>query len=42
MYNDLIFAHCGGDPVKMNELRRFEVFDFFNFLENNEKKMKNG
>lgn len=41
MYNELIFSHCGGDPVKISELKRFDIFDFFSFIENNEKKLKN-
>jgi hypothetical protein len=40
-YNELIFLHCDGDPSKMNELKRFDIFDFFTFIENNEKKIKN-
>jgi len=37
-YNELIFNHCDGDPAKMEALRRFDIFDFFAFIENNEKK----
>lgn len=42
MFDELIFTHCEGDPVKINELKRFDVFDFFSFIENNEKRLKNG
>ena len=42
MYDDLIFSHCQGDPSKIRELKRFDVFEFFTFIENNEKKLKNG
>jgi hypothetical protein len=42
MFDELIFSHCGGDPVKIRELKRFDIMDFFSFLENNENKMKNG
>lgn len=40
MYNELIFWHSGGDPVRMSELKRFDVFDFFSFIEINERKLK--
>lgn len=42
MYDELIFTHCAGDPVKIAELKRFDIFDFFSFLENNEKRLSNG
>lgn len=40
MFNELIFYHCAGDPLKIAELKKFDIFDFFDFIENNEKKMK--
>lgn len=42
MYDELIFLHCSGDPVKISELKKYDVFDFFSFIENNERKFKNG
>jgi hypothetical protein len=40
MYDELIFGHCGGDPVKISELKKFDIHDFFSFIENNERKLK--
>jgi hypothetical protein len=41
MYDELIFSHCGGDPVKITALKRYDIVDFFSYLENNERRMKN-
>ena len=36
--NELIFSVCDGDPLRMNELRKFNVFDFYQFINNFSKK----
>jgi hypothetical protein len=33
-WNDLLYMVCGKDPGKMRELVKFDVFDFFNYIEN--------
>lgn len=32
-WSDLIYDACGKDPVKMRELVKFDVIEFFGFLE---------
>lgn len=41
-YSELIFNVTGGDPLAMDKLRRYDVFEFFRFIENYETKVKNG
>jgi len=36
----LIFAVCDGKASEMNELKRFEIMEFFDYIEN--KSRKNG
>jgi len=38
-WNDLIYMVCGKDPGRMRELVKFDVFEFFAYVENS---MKNG
>jgi hypothetical protein len=33
-WRDLIFAACGKDPGKMNEVVKMDVFDFFAYIDN--------
>jgi hypothetical protein len=37
-WNDLIYTMCEGDPVQMSTVVRFDIFDFFAFVENFMKK----
>jgi hypothetical protein len=41
-WSDMLFAVTEGDPVKMDRLCRFDVFEFFSFVKNFEKKIKDG
>jgi hypothetical protein len=40
-YSELIFQVTDGDPSAMQELRRFDIFEFFRFIDNYENKIKN-
>ena len=31
---------CKGEPAGMRELKKFDIFDFFAFIENYEKELK--
>jgi hypothetical protein len=33
-WSDIIYKVCKGDAANMRELRRLDVFEFFNYLEN--------
>jgi hypothetical protein len=33
-WNDLLFTVCDKDPGKMRELMKFNIFEFFDYLEN--------
>ena len=33
-YNELIYTVCKGSPGEMNELKRFDIFDFFAYINN--------
>lgn len=37
-WNDLIFAVCDGRATEMNELKKFEIMEFFDYIENKSKK----
>jgi len=37
-WNDLLFAVCDGKASEINELKRFEIIDFFDYIENKSKK----
>ena len=37
-WNDLLFVVCDGKAGEMNELKRFEIMDFFDYIENKSKK----
>lgn len=37
-WNDLLFSVCDGKAGEMNELKRFEIMDFFDYIENKSKK----
>lgn len=39
-WNQLLFNVCSGDAKAIDTLCRFEVFDFFSFVENYEKNIK--
>jgi hypothetical protein len=38
-WEDLIYDVCEGNAGEMNALRKFNIYDFFNYID---KKMKNG
>jgi hypothetical protein len=33
-WNELIYTVCKGDPAGMREIVKFNIFDFFAFVEN--------
>lgn len=37
-WNELIYAVCDGKASEMNELKRFDVFEFFDYIDNKSKK----
>jgi hypothetical protein len=39
-WNDLIYLICKGDAGSMREVQRFDIFDFFAFVENFRKENK--
>ena len=41
-WNDLIYQVCKGDPVRMKELRKYDIFDFYLFVEAYQQNIKNG
>jgi hypothetical protein len=38
-WNELIFSICKGSAVEMRELKKYDIFDFFDYIDN---KSKNG
>lgn len=38
-WNDLIYSVCGGDVTDMAALKKYDVFDFFSYID---KKSKDG
>ena len=37
-WNDFVYTICKGDPVEMREVVKFDIFDFFAFVENKSRK----
>jgi len=37
-WNDMVFTICKGDPGQMREVVKFDIFDFFAFVENKTRK----
>jgi hypothetical protein len=37
-WNDLIYSFCDGDAGEMRELKKFDIMDFFGYIENKSKK----
>jgi phosphorylcholine metabolism protein LicD len=37
-WNDMVFTICKGDPGQMREVVKFDIFEFFAFVENKTKK----
>ena len=35
-FNDLLYSVCEGKVSEMTELKRFDVFDFFDYITNKE------
>jgi hypothetical protein len=33
-WNDIIYVVCKGDATSMREITKFDIFDFFAFIEN--------
>jgi hypothetical protein len=36
-WSKLVYNVCKGDPAGMRELKRMDIFDFFEFIENYER-----
>jgi hypothetical protein len=36
-WNELLYVVCKGLPESINALRKYEIFDFFDYLESNIK-----
>lgn len=41
-WNELVYEVCTGDASEMNALKKFNIFDFFDFVDNKMKDRKNG
>jgi hypothetical protein len=41
-WSNMLFAVTNGDPAHIDRLCRFDVFEFFSFIQNTEKKIKDG
>jgi hypothetical protein len=39
-WNEVLYSITKGDPGAMQEMLRFDVFDFFAYIENNLKRRK--
>jgi hypothetical protein len=36
-WNDILYSVCKGDLSQMAELKKFDIFDFFDYIENKTK-----